>query len=494
MAQILRYMNPKNLIRTIQSYGYDFSLKKYFLTLGMFLMGMICLAYIMGLTMYQISLLGLVLAGFIPRIILNTYIQLYEKKKFLDISSYLEQMLFSFRRKSKIINALEDTELLFQDGLIGNHINKMLDYILSAEAEGNLYEEAFSILEAEYDCEIVRKVHGFMIRVEASGGEHKDSADILIQDRNRWVKRIMKAQKERELVKRNVTIGIMLSLIVIIMTIYMVPSDVVDIHTNIISQISSWFALVLNFVLWVFVQTKLSGSWIHEQQFISDQQIGKYYQRIKDVKSENFIRKYIVVILLLIVSSCGYIFTKSFTYIILGGFLCYIVVTLPKRLYKISKNHLKQEVEKAFSDWMLSLSLHLQIENVQRGIQASIPLAPYVLQEELELLQVKIEQQPTSIEPYLEFFDILEIQEVQSAMRMLYAISQSGGDEITKQIHGLVERNSELQDKSAKIKTEEYLAGMGACVLLPMVIGCVKMLVDMGLLMYSLMGEMQFFI
>lgn len=442
-------MNPKNLSKEIKFYGYSYSFKHQIVITSGVICVLVVIGKLLGLTNVQIIvLLSLIVAG-IPQFILTTYRNMYEQKKFLDVSNYAEQMLYSFKRKSKVINALEDTAVLFPDGMIGETILKMIDYINYTTSEGNVYEEAFTIMEKEYSCNIVKRIHTFMNRVETNGGEYVDSIEILILDRNRWVSRVLETQKEKQLIKRNVNIGIILSLVVIVGTVFMVPSELVDIKTNIISQISSLFTLVINFWLWLFVQTKLSSSWIDYIPQRTEEQIQRYYDTVKN--------------------------------------------SIGKNRNRISKKLLRREVEKDFPDWMLGVSLLLHTDNVQMAIRNSVEQAPFSMREELRLLRDKIEQNPLSINPYLEFYECLNIHEIQSAMRMLYAMSQNGGEEMSKQIQMLVERNIELQAQSERIKTEDYLAGMGFCVLIPMIIGCGKMLVDMGLLMLGILSNAQAF-
>lgn len=446
MKQLLRYMNPRNLSGQINMYGYRYSWKQQVLTTVGILVGIILLAKILGLTCMQIIVLVALILILIPRLILNVYMNLYEQKRFMDVGNYIEQMLYSFKRKSKVVNALEDTMILFSDGRMGEYIQKALDYVNYSETEGDVYKEAFEIIESEYECDILRRMHNFMVRVEANGGAYEASIKILIYDRNKWMARTVEMSKQRQLIKRNVTIGVILSLVVIVGTAYMVPKELVDIQSNMVSQISSLILLMLNIILWSYVQCKMSGSWIKIEDKVTNEQIERYYR---------------------------------------------IVNGSPNRqAYRLNKRKLIREVEKTFPEWLLNLSLLLQTDNVQVAIQRSVGQAPFVLQQELMILVDKIEKYPTTIEPYIEFYEKLNIQDIQSSMRMLYSMSQNGGEDMSEQLNCLVERNVELQNQSEKLKMEDYLAGMGFFVLVPMIIGCIKLVIDMGVLMVSLLMDL----
>ena len=62
---------------------------------------------------------------------------------------------------------------------------------------------------------------------------------------------------------------------------------------------------------------------------------------------------------------------------------------------------------------------------------------------------------------------------------MLYSMATFGFDNNNKQLQALVERNAILIDKAEKMKSEDYLAGVGILVLLPMITGTVKMITDL---------------
>ena len=73
-----------------------------------------------------------------------------------DVSdyAYMEQLLYSFKRRAKILTALEDTKLLFRQGesRLYNGIEYAVEHIQSAQSDGNIYQEAFSEIEKEYGC------------------------------------------------------------------------------------------------------------------------------------------------------------------------------------------------------------------------------------------------------------------------------------------------------------------------------------------------------
>ena len=65
----------------------------------------------------------------------------------------MEQLLYSFKRRAKILTALEDTKLLFRQGesRLYNGIEYAVEHIQSAQSEGNIYQEAFQKLKKSMD-------------------------------------------------------------------------------------------------------------------------------------------------------------------------------------------------------------------------------------------------------------------------------------------------------------------------------------------------------
>ena len=89
---------------------------------------------------------------FVPTVFLMNYKNLYEEKKFEDLTAYMEQLLYSFKRRAKILTALEDTKLLFRQGesRLYNGIEYEIEHIQS-QSEGNIYQEAFSEIKKSMD-------------------------------------------------------------------------------------------------------------------------------------------------------------------------------------------------------------------------------------------------------------------------------------------------------------------------------------------------------
>ena len=186
----------------------------------------------------------------------------------------------------------------------------------------------------------------------------------------------------------------------------------------------------------------------------------------------------IAALLLLPVALLAYYRISSLAAILIVAF-CVLLVTQPGRQYKSALKKVRKEVEKQFPEWLMALALQMQSNNVHVSVSKSIESAPEILQEELRKLEAEIKMQPNDLQPYINFMKKLDLPDVTSAMKMLYSMATFGFDNNNKQLQALVERNAILIDKAEKMKSEDYLAGVGILVLLPMITGTVKMITDL---------------
>ena len=122
-----------------------------------------------------------------------------------------------------------------------------------------MYEEAFAIIEKDFGCKRMKKIHSFLRQVENAGGNIEESIEILLLDRNLWVDRITGLIMDKKKVNVNVTIAIGLSFVITAISLYMIPESF-GIVSSVPSQISTMVVFLLNGLIWYIVQRTLSGS------------------------------------------------------------------------------------------------------------------------------------------------------------------------------------------------------------------------------------------
>lgn len=488
---ILKLMNLRNLKLEMNRCGTEFSIKKFIKFILMCYAGLAAFSYVFKLEFTYIAVVIFAATILMPSIFLLQYRNIYEQKKFEDVNAYIEQLLYSFKRQPKILTALQDTALLFQgdkNSQIREAIENAIDHIQTGSAETNIYREAFAYIEEEYGCKRLYKVHNFLIKVEGTGGDCDEAIEILLLDRNLWLNRIYALIQDKQKIKVNITIAIALSLLICGMSIYMVPDDF-GISAIAASQIVTTAVLLTDLFLWYFVQVKMTVGLLKADADAPFSDISRAYETIMHGNLKKEQKKYTVTAAIFLIGAGISYFCIGVKAGVIILACAYIIWTQPGRKYKACMKRTKREVEKAFPEWLLSLSLQMQTDNVHVSIAKTIDDSPEILQEELYALQDNLERYPNQLEPYLKFMDRFEIPDITSAMKMLYAMAEFGAENAQEQIRTLVDRNTSMMDRSEKMRMEDSLAGMEMTLLLPMITGVLKMITDLALVMGFILSK-----
>lgn len=483
------YWNPRKVSGEIHRYGYHFSIRKY---VGYFLVlfgGIAAFAYVFRLNLPCLLIICFAAACFVPGVFLMEYRNRYERKRFEDITAYMEQILYSFKRRAKILSSLEDTLVLFKEGesRLADGIWDAIQYIQTADAGRNIYREAFAYIEEEYGCSRLYKIHDFLIEAEEVGGNFDSSADILLNDRKLWIDRVYELQREKRNVKVKITIGIGLSFLICGMTVLMLPKEF-EITENLISQAVTTITILLNMLIWYVAQKKLSKSLIGSEEGMEYDEIKKQYEYVmhRDMSRERQKGYFAGALTLPAIIFFG--LQGNMTAAGVLAVFAALLATQPRRHYQVALKHVTRAVEKAFPQWLMSISLQLQTDNVHVSLAKSILNAPEILKEELNGLLDEIELEPDSVQPYLSFMERIPLPDVTSAMKVLYSMAEFGAVDIKGQIGPLVERNATMTDKAERLRVEDEIAGISFLILLPMITGVLKMLVDLGLVVVYILS------
>lgn len=480
--RIIDYFNPKNIQKEIMRYGYQFSLAKFWKTLFLELASIGVLSYLFGLNLPFILAVMAVCILCTPFVILSVYKNLYEQKRFSDISNYIEQLLYSFKRRAKILTSLEDTLELFHEGQMHEAIGKAINHIKNSE-EGD-YRSALAFIEEEYGCDRICTAHEFLIKVEQAGGRFEESVELLLDDRSRWVQRTYELQAEKKHVKTYIGIGIALSLLICGITLFMLPPDMQVTHT-LASRIVTAFTLIADILIFTFAQIKLTSRWT-DTPGGSQKETERYYNTVKHFDMAKGKKKARVKAICMLAVAVAGIALKSYPLTGVAVLAAYILSTSPSRKLKYAKKKISREIEKEFPKWLMQLALMLQTDNVMVAMGKTLETAPFVIKADLQELLTRADEDPGSVVPYLQFLEEFDLPDVQSAMKILFSMNEYGAENSGKQIGGLIQRNSIMTDRAERLKNEDEMAGMSMLVLLPMVTGTLKMLTDMAMLLVSI--------
>jgi hypothetical protein len=155
--------------------------------------------------------------------------------------------------------------------------------------------------------------------------------------------------------------------------------------------------------------------------------------------------------------------------------------------WQIAKKYCRQEVEQEFPYWLLSVTLYLQQENLYQALSYSMGQIHGMFCKELKKLLRGIYENPSSLLPYMNFFKDLELEEVQTGMKILYSTGNSEYQDVRRQVHFLVEQNSLIMDKYEQNRQDAQTAGMGILKQIPLLFAAGKVIIDMVILLVMTM-------
>jgi hypothetical protein len=188
----------------------------------------------------------------------------------------------------------------------------------------------------------------------------------------------------------------------------------------------------------------------------------------------------------------AFIYSKNIAVLVAGVVVVLFFLNQHKMGHSLAMKKVAREIEKQFPNWLMEVALLLQTDNVQMAIRKSMDSAPEVLVYALEDLIDQLEENPNAIEPYHRFLKEYRNPDVQSAMKMLYALSSGNAGDVTKQVEELIDRNNAMMDKAEKLEQEDKIAGMKVYILLPSLLASFKLMVDMALLLVVFLQNLTF--
>lgn len=486
----LRFLRYKNLSQELARYGYEFSPKKALFSYGI----IVLLAAIFGL-LYKLQLPYIAAIGIIgvvisPFVLIQTMKGRYHTTMFSMANNYMEQFLYSFKRNKTVLNALTETATIFDKGEFYEVLLKAIAHIQYATDSEDPEQEALTMIGEFFHCERVDAIHSFVIGAQRRGGDAGGSIALLSKNRAMWAERIINLQKEFQIVKRNIMIALVATLLICILPLYLL-SGKLNISIIPLCQISAVVLIGICMLIYVKADKKLCRSWI-EKETDSSRMDEKYLQ-VRDydeAKESKNSQKMAVIPTILFIGA--FVYFKNIVILVAGIVVVLFFLNQHKIGHNLAKKKVAREIEKQFPNWLMEVALLLQTDNVQMAIRKSMNSAPEVLIYALNELIYDLEEDPNAIEPYHRFLKEYRNPDVQSAMKMLYALSSGNAGDVTKQVEELIDRNNAMMDKAEKLTQEDKIAGMKIYILLPSLLASFKLMVDMALLLMVFLQNLTF--
>ena len=143
---------------------------------------------------------------------------------------------------------------------------------------------------------------------------------------------------------------------------------------------------------------------------------------------------------------------------------------------------LEKEIKKVFPDWIREVAINLQNDTVQSSIENTYKSLPFVLKRPVRKLLVDFEKYPVGIEPYDNFLKELDLQDIKSSIKMFYSMNELGKDQSENQLESIIDRNNKMAGRAEEMKNKDKIGAAGMLTALPMLVGVIKIIVDMILM------------
>lgn len=497
-------LNPKNLEKEVHVYGYKFSWKKHLLVVVCSLLSISAIGILYRLCppFFAVSIAAVVLV--LPALIVDMYKRMFEQKRFADVATYMEQMLYSFQKDGKVVSALRESREIFDGGQMYDMINQAVAYLEvgHAKTEKGLLREALDIVEKPYECTKLHTVHELLVSSEEYGGDTERSIQLVLADIEIWKRRGYRLQAEKKHSHTDNMVSMVVATILCAVALYVLDgmnhifpqaSTGTDIFQITLIQISSLLFII--FMVYVLVKStrNLTSNWLKDEGIHSEEYILGSYQTVISYNDEKEKRKSVIfAVPFLLGGIAAFLFRYQIT-----GTICILLAAFlflqHKAGYSLAKKDINSELYIALPEWLMGIALLLQNNNVQVSIVKSIAGSPAILKPELQALTERLQKEPDKLRSYTDFCKHFDVPEARSCMKMLHAISESGTGNADVQIANLIQRVNEMQDMADRIRNESVAFQTKMVFSYPIMGATLKLLVDLtfGMIyMFQMLGNM----
>lgn len=494
----LSLLNPRNLAYEVHVYGYDFSWKAHSLLLICSLLGIGAIGVLFKLKLIYFSIVAVAVVIMLPVLILTSYKRMYEQKRFSDVVTYMEQLLYSFQKTGKIATALNETKEMFDSGMMREYIDEALEYLQCGRTatEAGLLRETLDIIEEKYKCTKLRTVHDLLISSEEYGGNTERSIQILLGSLEIWKRRGYKLQANKKSSHSDNIISIVVATAFCAIALYVLQgmgelypgAASVSIFEIGIIQISSVVFVLCMLLVLKKSYTMLSMNWLQTEAMQKTNLILSSYHMVMNYDEAQEKRKSIIWSTPFFIGAaiCILFYNKIAGLVMLG--IGAFMICQHRVGYNLAIKDVNHELYVSMPQWIMEMALLLQNNNVQVALTKSIAVASPVLKEELKLLMQRLAEEPGNLKSYTDFCNRFDVPEASSCMKILHAISESGTGDASVQLSNLIQRVNEMQDIADEIRNadEEFKAKM---IFSYPLLGCTaKLLIDLSIGMVVMLG------
>lgn len=499
IRQAFKYVSYRQLSRTIEGYGYEYSIKTHLSAVALSLFTMTVAGLLFYLEIGKIAVLGAVAVMVTGIIVISQFAYMANNDRFEALANYMEMMILCFKRNPKILSSLEQTLDYVRDNRDMARVLEEAISVITGDTESeNVYRKGFDVIEAEFPCSRLHTLHSFLLSVELeSSVDYQDSMDNLYFDIRSWITRTYQYQGELKNLKRKISIILFLSIGIagyfarlLHKAETSMPTECKDMITgSVVFQSATLIYLLLFILLYAVLQSRVNGQWlVNDISAGDDVKIGKYICYVDGFDEKRERKKALTAALICMPLAVMGIGMKSALVAGAGVTLAVICLMKPSVSYRSRKKAVEKALVREFPMWLREISVRLNNMIVIRAIEESIEDSAPVLRGFLEKFIEETGKDPTSIRPYNEFLGNYSAAELSTAFKTLYAVQTLSKEDSKKYVNDLIERNQVLIEKAERMRNEDSLAGITFISLMPMLLMSFKLILDMGLLIAGFMS------
>ncbi len=481
MKKIINNYSIKNLKTKINKYGFKYSTKDFVIEAIVILAVIYTIAYLSRLDLSNILILIVVTLILIPFLIHAWFYQSYSVKRFEMLSDYLSNVIPIFTQKTKIRFTLGELFTL-TSGDMKKAIGKAIRYLDKTNDDPDIFKNALKIIEEEFPNSRVKSVHKIMLSVEAQNSvSFIDVCTNMYDDIEKWLKRVYLFQKELKNRRIKLLLLCIATLLMNCIFVYLYVSNeyFIGFTKSAIYQVSTLTFIISILITMTIVLTKLNGEWLISDMDISkDERIKNDYLYFKNGKKKIKVADVIMAIICMATSAYLFIFLNS-KLALLPLILAVFILMNKSIRYNKAYKRLTKALTIEFPIWLREISLTLNNLTVLNAIEYSQNMASYPLRTEVRKFLDESKKDPTSIKPYNEFLSEFDLEDARSSLKVLYAISSVGKEDVKNRVSNLIDRNQEMLDKAERLKNEDSIGAIEALGYLPIAFFSIEMLISM---------------
>ncbi len=448
MEKEKRIYSPLRMTEALKEIGESYTRKDAVISYSVILLIAVILGLLFELEPVYMVAVGAVYALFVPQLCYNQKKQAYELRRFNDINAYMSQMAQSFTNTSNILDSLEETAMTFSTGKMHDTLTDAIAVLDEVVDVDEAVRQSLMRIEKQYGCEKLSNLHEFLLVAQKRGGDCEKEFVIIEKTRIAWEKAIEKYRKDITGVRNMCTFlyGLMLLLCVVIMNAF--PQELSIVHLGFI-QIVNMVMLSLFIVFFMTLDTKINSSLLKDPKFMSRKEADRYFTKIQDANSEKERRKQTAYnVTAVITAAAVFIMNPSPITAAIGMMAVAAVANTGKIMLSMTTKALKDEILKAFPNWLFDVTLLMQRESVDSAILISSTYAPPVLQAELHRICNLIRKNETA-EAYISFLADFNILHIETSMRKLYSLSIGASTKV-EVMHFIIENNMDILTEAEK--------------------------------------------